>query len=234
MFYSIMNSSMMRKARKNAFLDFKAYNLRDWTYDNHKTTDDTPYGGGHGQVMKCEPVFEAVHDITQDSIAESGSSAKPYVIFLTPHGEKFSDDLACELSTKDSLLFVCGHYEGFDERCYTLADKQISIGDYVLTSGELASLVVIDAVVRKIPGVLGNENGPLEDSFADGLLEYPQYTRPAIYNDLEVPQVLLSGHHANISEWRRKQSLARTKELRPDLLENAQLSKEDIEFLKNL
>ena len=229
-----MNSSMMRKARKNAFLDFKAYNLRDWTYDNHKTTDDTPYGGGHGQVMKCEPVFKAVEDITQSSISESGLSAKPYVIFLTPQGERLSDALALELSTQENLLFVCGHYEGFDERCYTLADKQISIGDYVLTSGELASMVVIDAVVRKIPGVLGNENGPLEESFADGLLEYPQYTRPAVYNDLEVPEILLSGHHANISKWRRQQSLARTKELRPDLLGQLQLSKEDIEFLKKL
>ena len=168
-----------------------------------------------------------------DEIAASGGE-KPYTILLSPTGEPFSEALATELSERDRLLFVCGHYEGVDERVYTLADKTISIGDYVLTSGELASMVVIDAVVRKIEGVLGDEAGAIDESFYDGLLEYPQYTRPASFRGMEVPAVLLSGNHAAVERWRREQSLERTSRLRPDLLATANLDESDRAFLGSL
>ena len=159
---------------------------------------------------------------------------KPYTIFLAPQGRRFDDAAACELAKQDHLLFICGHYEGIDERAYTLADQVISLGDYVLTSGELASMVVIDAVVRKLPGVLGAETGALGESFADGLLEYPQYTRPANFNGMEVPPVLLSGNHGAVDVWRRQQSLERTWRLRPDLLEGVALTDADRAFLQTL
>lgn len=228
MFDSIMGSSMMKRAQDKGILDFSAYDLRDWTHDRHRTTDDDPYGGGQGLVMKCEPIFEAY-----DEIAAAGD-AKPYTVFLSPVGEPFSDALATELSECERLLFVCGHYEGIDERAYALADKTVSIGDYVLTSGELASMVVIDAVVRKIDGVLGDEAGAIDESFYDGLLEYPQYTRPAVFRGSEVPAVLLSGNHAAIERWRREQSLERTARLRPDLLATANLNEADRAFLASL
>lgn len=228
MFDSIMGSSIMRRAQEKGIVDFTAYDLRNWTHDRHRTTDDDPYGGGQGLVMKCEPIFEAY-----DEIAASGGE-KPYTILLSPTGEPFSEALATELSERDRLLFVCGHYEGVDERVYTLADKTISIGDYVLTSGELASMVVIDAVVRKIEGVLGDEAGAIDESFYDGLLEYPQYTRPASFRGMEVPAVLLSGNHAAVERWRREQSLERTSRLRPDLLATANLDESDRAFLGSL
>ena len=214
---SFMNASMMKRAQDKGLLDFKAYNLRDWTHDFHKTTDDKPYGGGPGQLMLCEPIFEACDEIATDS----------HVIFLAPTGRSFDDKLALELSKKDKLLFVCGHYEGIDERAYSLADDIISLGDYVLTSGELASMVVMDAVVRKIPGVLGAENGADDESFADGLLEAPQYTRPQVFRGMEVPEVLLSGNHAKIATWKEEQSKLRTKKLRPDLYEKLYHSSHD-------
>ena len=163
-----------------------------------------------------------------------GRASKPYTIFLAPQGRRFDDACACELAKQDRLLFICGHYEGIDERAYTLADEVISLGDYVLTSGELASMVVIDAVVRKLPGVLGAETGALGESFADGLLEYPQYTRPATFNGMEVPAVLLSGNHGAVDRWRREQSLERTYRLRPDLLEGMELPDADRAFLQSL
>ena len=210
MYDSVMNTSMMRLAQEKGLLNFCAHDLRRWTHDKHRTTDDEPYGGGHGLVMKCEPIFEAY-----DALSEG---CKPYAIFMAPHGKQFSDAVANKLTTKQHLLFICGHYEGIDERAYTLADEIISIGDYVLTSGELASMVVIDAVVRKLPGVLGAEDGASDESFANALLEYPQYTRPAEFRGMRVPDVLLSGHHENVATWRREQSIKRTKQLRPDLL----------------
>ena len=228
MFDAVMSTSMMRIAQEKGILDFTAYDLRDWTHDRHRTTDDEPYGGGQGLVMKCEPIFEAY-----DEIAAAGEE-RPYTIFLSPAGERFSDALALELSEKRRLLFICGHYEGIDERAYTLADATISLGDYVLTGGELAALVVIDAVVRKIEGVLGDEAGALEESFYDGLLEFPQYTRPACFRGMDVPAVLLSGNHAAVGRWRREQSLLRTARLRPDLLECAGLDAADRHFLKSL
>ena len=282
MYDSVMGSSMMRIAQEKGILTFKAYDLRDWTHDRHRTTDDEPYGGGAGLVMKCEPIFEAYRDLvrpgavetcedsaTRRSAAQDPSdpscaallqsdddldglqtvapsshvstagdsaavAAKPHVIFLAPGGRRFDDALACELAREERLLFVCGHYEGIDERAYTLADTVISLGDYVLTSGELASMVVIDAVVRKLPGVLGAPDGAEDESFADGLLEYPQYTRPSVFEGMEVPPILLSGNHAAIAKWRREQSLERTARLRPDLLESAPLTADDRDFLKSL
>lgn len=227
MFDSVMGSSMMRIAQEKEILTFKAYDLRDWTHDRHCTTDDEPYGGGAGLVMKCGPIFEAYRDLVS-------SDAKPHVVFLAPGGRRFDDALACELAHEERLLFICGHYEGIDERAYTLADTVISLGDYVLTSGELASMVVIDAVVRKLPGVLGAPDGADDESFVDGLLEYPQYTRPAVFDGMEVPPILLSGNHAAIAAWRREQSLERTARLRPDLLEDAPLTSTDRVFLNSL
>lgn len=277
MYESVMGASMMRIAQEKGILDFKAYDLRDWTHDRHRTTDDEPYGGGDGLVMKCAPIFEAYESLCaatgRGSIAASAEPAqgegaaasaeqapcegsdsdaaeqalsdaspapadreasKPYTIFLAPQGRRFDDACACELAKQDRLLFICGHYEGIDERAYTLADEVISLGDYVLTSGELASMVVIDAVVRKLPGVLGAETGALGESFADGLLEYPQYTRPANFNGMEVPAVLLSGNHGAVDRWRREQSLERTYRLRPDLLEGMELPDADRAFLQSL
>lgn len=286
MYESVMGASMMRIAQEKGILDFKAYDLRDWTHDRHRTTDDEPYGGGDGLVMKCAPIFEAYESLCaatgKGSIAASAEPAqgegasdvagqipgdssgagqapgegsasaaaeqtlsdvsaaadraasKPYTIFLAPQGRRFDDACACELAKQDRLLFICGHYEGIDERAYTLADEVISLGDYVLTSGELASMVVIDAVVRKLPGVLGAETGALGESFADGLLEYPQYTRPATFNGMEVPAVLLSGNHGAVDRWRREQSLERTYRLRPDLLEGMELPDADRAFLQSL
>lgn len=214
MFTNIMGTSMMRIAREKGLLDFHAHDLRDWTHDRHRTTDDEPFGGGHGLIMKCEPIFEAVDAL------RLADAAPPEIIFLAPTGKRFDDAEALELSSLPRLLFVCGHYEGVDERCYTLANRTYSIGDYVLTSGELASMVVIDAAVRKIPGVLGAAAGSTEESFADGLLEHPQYTRPAHFRGMDVPEVLLSGNHAAIAKWRAEQRLLRTAALRPDLLGN--------------
>ena len=236
MFDSVMNASMMRIAQDKGFLDFTAYDLRDWTHDRHRTTDDDPYGGGAGLIMKCEPIFEAYQAIsgchkgyspkitgneqpTTGPVPKHADGIPPKTVFCTPCGKRFDDALACELAEADRLLFICGHYEGIDERVYELADYQISLGDYVLTSGELASMVIIDAVVRKIEGVLGAEGGALDESFADGLLEFPQYTRPAQFLGREVPAVLLSGNHAEIARWRHAQSVERTRLLRPDLLE---------------
>ncbi|MEC4273880.1 tRNA (guanosine(37)-N1)-methyltransferase TrmD [Adlercreutzia sp. R25] len=232
MYDSVMGESMMKRAQEKGILEFRAHDLRDWTHDRHRTTDDDPYGGGAGLVMKCEPIFEAVEDIL------GTDEHRPQIVFLAPQGRPFDDAYATELAAADHLLFICGHYEGIDERVYTLADHVISLGDYVLTSGELASMVVIDAVVRKLPGVLGAADGPIDESFTSGLLEYPQYTRPANFRGMEVPEVLTSGNHALIARWRREQSLARTARLRPDLLAAfaaaGQLTPADQKFLKLL
>lgn len=225
---SIMNESIMKRAQDKGILEFRAHDLRDWTHDKHRTTDDEPYGGGQGLVMKCEPIFEATDELF------ARVARKPYTIFLSPTGETFDEAMTLELAEKGHLFFICGHYEGIDERAYTLADKVISIGDYVLTSGELASMVVIDAVVRRLDGVLGDEGSAVDESFYDGLLEYPHYTRPAVFREMAVPDVLLSGHHERIETWRRQQSLLRTKQLRPDLLEGANLRPQDRAFLDDL
>lgn len=251
MYDSVMGESMMKRAQEKGVLEFRAHDLRDWTHDRHRTTDDDPYGGGAGLVMKCDPIFEAVEAILGKEFVEAKlaaappqgesqqrSSAAPQIVFLAPQGRPFDDAYADKLAAADHLLFICGHYEGIDERVYTLADHVISLGDYVLTSGELASMVVIDAAVRKLPGVLGAAEGPVDESFTSGLLEYPQYTRPADFRGMAVPEVLTSGNHAAIARWRREQSLARTAAARPDLIADAEaagrLTPADQKFLKLL
>ncbi len=243
MFSSVMGESMMRRACEKGILDFRAHDLRDWTYDRHRTTDDYPYGGGAGLVMKCEPIFEALESVLSLEAGTLPASMRSLgedtaVVFMAPQGRTFDDAFACELSAKRRLVFVCGHYEGIDERAYSLATHTVSLGDYVLTSGELASMVVIDAVVRKLPGVLGAPDGAVDESFAQGLLEYPQYTRPATFRGMDVPEVLLSGHHAKIEAWRREASLGRTLRLRPDIiatcLDSDMLDTSDIDCLESL
>ena len=210
MFAGPLDESIIMRARKKGLLDLSIHQLRDWTHDRHKTVDDKPFGGGPGMPMKPEPLFEAV---------ESLKRAETKVILLTPSGRKFSQQIAHELAGEKDLLLVTGHYEGFDERVReTLADDELSIGDYVLTNGALPAMVVIDAVARLLPGVLGDDDSSREESFSEGLLEYPQYTRPAEFRGMKVPEVLLSGNHAEIEKWRRDQAETRTKEKRPDLL----------------
>jgi tRNA (guanine37-N1)-methyltransferase len=225
MFEAPMSLSIMGRARKAGLLEFVAHDLRDWTHDNHNTTDDEPYGGGAGQLMKVEPVFEALDELLCDEPA--------CVVFLTPTGISFSQDVAQRLAGEKRIVMVCGRYEGFDERVYARADLCISIGDYVLTGGELAAMVIADAVCRLVPGVLGDAQSPIDESFSTGLLEYPQYTRPAVYRGMEVPEVLLSGNHRMIAQWRRKQSIIKTARLRPDLLARADLSDAEREFARD-
>ena len=211
MFAGPLDESIIMRARKTGLLDLKIHNLRDWTHDRHKTVDDKPFGGGPGMLMKCEPLFEAVESLRRE---------KTKVILLSPSGRKFSQAIARELAAEKDLLLVTGHYEGFDERVReALADDELSIGDYVLTNGALPAMVVIDAVARLLPGVLGDDESSLDESFSHGLLEYPQYTRPAEFRGMKVPEVLLNGHHAEIEKWRREQAKLRTKEKRPDLLQ---------------
>lgn len=221
-FESYMNASMMGRAQREGIIDFHAYDLRDWTHDRHRSVDDEPYGGGQGMLMKCAPVFEA-YDELADKYA-----APPYTVFFTPAGEPFTQEMAEEFSQLDRILFVCGRYEGFDERVYSLADRRVSLGDYVLTGGELPALVVTDAVVRLLPGVLGNEASFVEESFSEvGLLEFSQYTRPAEYRGMKVPDVLLSGNHKEVDKWRRNNAIAKTLQMRPDLIGDAQLTEEE-------
>lgn len=241
MFDSVMGESMMRRAQTFNKLQFNSYDLRDWTHDRHRTTDDYPYGGGCGLVMKCEPIFEALESIAgigPGIPSQTHPANDTAIVFMAPQGRRFDDGCALELSRLNRIIFVCGHYEGIDERAYSIATHTISLGDYVLTSGELASMVVIDAVVRKIPGVLGAEEGAELESFADGLLEYPQYTRPSSLMGMDVPSVLLSGHHRNIAEWRRRKQLELTLRNRPDLLMSAidedRLSVEDLDMLDGI
>lgn len=220
MFEPYMSLSIMGRAAKKGALDFHAHDLRDWTHDRHRSTDDEPYGGGQGLLMTCPPVFEAL-----DELCAQGP--RPTVIFFTPTGEPFTQAAAIELAEHERLLMVCGRYEGFDERVYSLADRCYSLGDYVLTGGELAAMVVSDAVVRLIPGVLGDEGSAVEESFSEGLLEFPQYTRPASYRGMDVPEVLLSGDHGKVEAWRRKQAVIRTAQQRPDLIEGACLTPQE-------
>jgi tRNA (guanine37-N1)-methyltransferase len=210
MFAGPLDESIIMRARKKGLLDLNIHQLRDWTHDRHKTVDDKPFGGGPGMLMKCEPLFEAV-----ESLKREGTK----VILLSPSGRKFSQPIARELSQEKDLLLVTGHYEGFDERVREgLADDELSIGDYVLTNGALPAMVVIDAVARLLPGVLGDDASSMDESFSHGLLEYPQYTRPAEFRGMKVPEVLLNGNHAEIEKWRREQAKLRTKKQRPDLL----------------
>lgn len=222
MFEGPMSLSILGRARRQGALEFKAHDLRDWTHDRHRSTDDEPYGGGQGLLMTCPPIFEALDDL-------KAAGPEPLVIFFTPTGERFDQGLALELAQEERLIMVCGRYEGIDERAYTLADRCISLGDYVLTGGELAAMVVTDAVTRLLPGVLGDEGSAVEESFAEGLLEFPQYTRPASYRGMDVPDVLLSGDHGAVGRWRRARAIEKTARLRPDLLEAADLTEQERE-----
>ena len=210
MFAGPLDESIIMRARKSGLLDLKIHQLRDWTHDRHKTVDDKPFGGGPGMLLKPQPIFEAV-----ESLKREGTK----VILLSPSGRKFDQKIAQELAQEKDLLLVTGHYEGFDERIReALADDELSIGDYVLTNGALPAMVVIDAVARLLPGVLGDDESSHDESFSHGLLEYPQWTRPAEFRGMKVPDVLVSGNHAEIEKWRREQAKLRTKEHRPDLL----------------
>ena len=211
MFAGPLDESIIMRARKAGLLELNIHQLRDWTHDRHKTVDDRPFGGGPGMLMKPEPLFEAVESLRRENTK---------VILLSPAGRKFSQAIARELAEQKDLLLVTGHYEGFDERVREmLADDELSIGDYVLTNGALPAMVIIDAVTRLLPGVLGDDESAADESFSRGLLEYPQYTRPAEYRGLKVPDVLVSGHHAEIEKWRRDQARQRTQAQRPDLLQ---------------
>jgi tRNA (guanine37-N1)-methyltransferase len=214
MFAGPLDESIIKRAREAGRLDLAIHNLRDYAHDRHKTVDDRPFGGGPGMLLKPEPIFEAVETLAREATR---------VILLSPAGRPFNQAIARELAGVEHLLMVSGHYEGFDERVREqLADDELSIGDYVLTNGALPVMVIIDAVTRLLPGVLGDDDSARDDSFSQGLLEYPQYTRPAEFRGMKVPEVLLSGNHAEIARWRAEQARQRTKERRPDLLEQTE------------
>lgn len=227
MFTGVLHSSILGKASEKGIVQFNVTNFREFSESKHGTVDDTPYGGGGGMVLKPEPLFNAVEAITGE--------AKPRVILMCPQGKRYNQRIAEELAKEEHLVFICGHYEGYDERIRQhLVTDEISIGDYVLTGGELAAMVVIDSVVRLQPGALGNETSAVSDSFSTGLLEHPHYTRPAEFRGWKVPDILLSGHHAKIERWRLKESLRRTLERRPELLEQIELTKEMKELIHEL
>ncbi len=227
-FEPYLNLSILARARQKGLLEVHLHNIRDWATDRHRTVDDEPYGGGGGMVMKPEPIFAAVEDVL-------GRPPQVPVILLTPQGRPFTQKVAWEMAQWPHFALIAGRYEGIDERVRQhLVTDELSIGDYVLTGGELPALVVIDAVTRLLPGVLGDPEAPHKDSFSAGLLEHPHYTRPAAFRGWRVPEVLLSGHHAEIARWRRQEALRRTWERRPDLLAHARLSDEDRAFLARL
>ncbi|HMM30541.1 MAG TPA: tRNA (guanosine(37)-N1)-methyltransferase TrmD [Clostridia bacterium] len=224
MFSPVLGASMLGRAAQKGILEFSVHNIRDYSTSKHKNTDDYPFGGGAGMVMMPQPIFSCL-----DTIDEN---AEAYRVVLTPRGETLNVALAQELAQKERLLFLCGHYEGIDERVMGKMHREVSIGDYVLTGGELAAMVVIDCISRFIPGVLGSDESAMDESFSDGLLEYPQYTRPSEFCGEKVPEVLLNGNHAAIARWRREQSLLITLKNRPELLEGVSLTKADRLFLE--
>lgn len=211
MYEGVLNTSILKRAKEKGIVDYNLINFRDYSESKHNKVDDYPYGGGAGMVLKPEPVFNAMDAL---------DLGNPRVILMCPQGRPFDQRMAESLSGEDDIVFICGHYEGYDERIRTLVTDEVSIGDYVLTGGELASMTMTDAVVRLIPGVLSREESHQEDSFSTGMLEYPHYTRPREYRGMKVPDVLLNGNHKLIDEWRHEQSLLRTRERRPDLLDD--------------
>lgn len=230
-FESPMSVSIVGAARESGLVSIHLHQLRDWTEDRHHTADDTPYGGGGGMVMKPEPVVKAVRAVK----SESEELAAAPVIYMSPQGEVLTTAIADELAKLSAVILLCGSYEGIDERAIeAVVDREISIGDYVLTGGELAAMVLVNAVVRKLPGVVKNIASVERDSFEDGLLDFPHYTRPEVFEGKRVPEVLLSGHHAKVEEWRRREALKRTLLRRPDLLENATLSDKDRKLLDSI
>ena len=229
------DGSIIGRAKKNGLISVDTVNIRDHTENKHQRVDDYPYGGGAGMVMQAQPVFDCWKAVRAAIDERGGDSSKVRCIYMSPQGRTFTQDLAEELSREKDLMILCGHYEGIDERALELIGaEEVSIGDYVLTGGELPALVMIDCIARLIPGVLGGDESALIESFHDNLLEYPQYTRPEVYEGLRVPEILLSGHHANVEKWRREQSIERTLRRRPDLLEGAVLSKKEQKFLDAL
>ncbi|WP_368659195.1 tRNA (guanosine(37)-N1)-methyltransferase TrmD [Metabacillus halosaccharovorans] len=227
MFHGVLNESILRKAQEKEAVTFNVINFREYSSNKHQNVDDYPYGGGAGMVLTPQPIFDAVEDIRKQHNSE------PKIILVCPQGERFTQAKAEQLAREEHLLFVCGHYEGYDERIREhLVTDEISIGDFVLTGGELASMVITDSIVRLLPGVLGNEDSPILDSYSSGLLEHPHYTRPADFRGLKVPEVLLSGNHKLIAEWREEQSLKRTFERRPDLLEKYPLTEKQKAIIK--
>lgn len=229
LFAGAFDESIIKRARESGSITIDLHNIRDYATGRHQVTDDTPYGGGGGMIMKPEPIFAATEAVLGEQI-----NSVP-ILLLTPQGRPFTQSVARRLSRMDRLLLICGRYEGVDERVHRyLATDEISIGDYVLSGGEIAAMVVVDAVTRLLPGVLGDPSATFEDSHAEGLLEYPHYTRPPVFRDYPVPQVLLSGHHAEITNWRRQQALRRTWERRPDILASARLTEEDRAYLRQL
>jgi tRNA (guanine37-N1)-methyltransferase len=229
LFSGAFEESIIKRARESGSVTIALHNIRDYATGRHKVTDDTPYGGGGGMIMKPEPIFAATEAVLGEQI-----DAVP-VILLTPKGRLLRQSVARELSRHHRILLICGRYEGVDERVHRyLATDEISIGDYVLSGGEIAAMVIVDAVTRLLPGVLGDPSATFEDSHAEGLLEYPHYTRPPIFRDHPVPDILLSGHHAEITRWRRQQALLRTIERRPDILSGARLNEEDLAYLARI
>ncbi len=228
MFSSPFEESILKRAIEKGLIQIRIVNIRDFALDKHQVVDDAPYGGGQGMVMKVEPIARAIEEV------RSGD-ASARVIYLTPQGKPLDQERAKELASYPRLILLCGRYEGIDERVRErFVEEEISIGDYVLTGGELAAMVVVDAVSRLLPGVLGSDRSAVEDSFFNSLLEYPQYTRPFEYRGSEVPEVLVSGNHQSIAQWRRKEALRRTRLQRPDLLAKAQLSREDLGLLEEI
>lgn len=228
MFDSPFSCSLLKKAKEKGLIEICLHNIRDYAEDRHKMTDDAPYGGGGGMLMKVEPLDKALQSVL------AGKEGVP-VVLLTPQGQLFNQKIAEELSRHRQIILICGHYEGFDERIRThLVNREISIGDFVLTGGELSAMVLVDAVSRLIPGVLGNIDSAAMDSFSSGLLEYPQYTRPSEYRGWKVPDVLLSGNHKLIDSWRRREALKRTWLRRPDLIEKMDLLEEDQAILRDI
>jgi tRNA (guanine37-N1)-methyltransferase len=212
MFGPVLNTSMLKKAQDHKYVEFSVINLRDFGIGKRKTVDDTPYGGGAGMILKPEPIFDAVKYAGRKML-------QPKVCLMTPRGKPYAQLMAKELSNIKEIILICGHYEGFDERIMSIVDAEISMGDFVLTGGEIPAMAVVDSVVRLIPGVLGDDQSNVDESFSQGLLEYPQYTRPENYNGMEVPNILKSGNHAEITKWRRGQAIKKTQINRPDLID---------------
>lgn len=226
---SVLNESIIGRARQAGKVEINTVDIRDFSIDKHRHVDDKPYGGGNGMVMLAEPIYRCYNSICEQI------GKKPHLVYMTPQGKTLTQQRVKELSKFDNIVILCGHYEGVDERVIDeLQPEEISIGDYVLTGGELPALILADSISRMLDGVLSNDECFEEESHYNSLLEYPQYTHPAVWNGREVPEVLLSGHHQNVDKWRRKQSIKRTYERRPDMLENAELTKDDLKYIEEL
>lgn len=229
MFEAVLYKSIIGRAVNNGLVEIKFHNIRDYTENKNNRVDDYPYGGGLGLIMQCQPIFSTMEHV------ESEIEGKPRVILMTPHGKPFNQEKAKELTQYENIAIICGHYEGIDQRVSdALVDEEISLGDFVLTGGEIAAMAVTDAVCRLLPGVLKEEESHAIESFSSGLLEFPQYTRPSVFQGMEVPAILLTGHHENVDKWRRYQSLKATYMKRPELLEKIELSKQDLKYLEQI